>query len=35
LTYLYPNKHQLKIEDTSFSFTVTLNINITWSKQSH
>ena len=29
LTYLYPGKHQLKIEDTSFSFTVTLNINIT------
>lgn len=28
LALLYPNKHQLKIDDTNFSFTVNLNIQI-------
>ncbi len=28
LLYLYPGKHQLKIDDSNFSFTVNLNINI-------
>ncbi|HOZ52849.1 MAG TPA: hypothetical protein PLU17_13380, partial [Chitinophagaceae bacterium] len=28
LQYLYPNKHQLKIDDNNFSFTVNLNLQI-------